>query len=53
MTKDGSYSAHFEHSVAVTSQGYEILSRPSDPSRMWGDPADYGLVRQESLEKLG
>lgn len=53
VTKDGSLSAHFEHSVAVTPHGYEILSRPSDPSRMWSDPADYGLVTQKSLEKLG
>lgn len=53
VTKDGSLSAHFEHSVAVTAQGYEILSRPSDPTRMWGDPADYGLVTNQSLEKLG
>jgi methionyl aminopeptidase len=53
VTKDGSLSAHFEHSVAVTAQGYEILSRPSDLARMWGDPAAYGLVRRENLEKLG
>lgn len=26
-TKDGSYSAHFEHSVAITSNGPEILSQ--------------------------
>ncbi len=50
-TKDGSLSAHFEHSVAVTAQGYEILSRPSDPTRMWGDPAHYGL--DDRKEKLG
>lgn len=53
VTKDGSLSAHFEHSVAVTAQGYDILSRPSDPSRMWGDPAAYGLGQQKSLGKLG
>ncbi len=53
VTKDGSLSAHFEHSVAVTAQGFEILSRPSDPSRMWGDPLAYGLVEHKSLEKLG
>lgn len=39
VTKDGSLSAHFEHSVAVTDDGYDILSRPGNPSRMWGDPA--------------
>lgn len=53
VTKDGSLSAHFEHSVAVTPRGYEILSRPSDATRMWGDPAAYGLVEQKSLEKSG
>jgi len=53
VTADGSLSAHFEHSVAVTAAGYEILSRPSDPSRMWGDPADYGLGRREGMEKTG
>ena len=26
-TKDGSYSAHFEHTVAITSNGPEILTR--------------------------
>ena len=53
VTKDGSLSAHFEHSVAVTAQGYEILSRPSDPSRMWGDPAIMDSWNAQSLEKLG
>jgi len=56
VTKDGSLSAQFEHSVAVTATGYEILSRPSDPRRMWGDPADYGFGQSEhrqSMEKLG
>ena len=53
VTKDHSLSAHFEHSVAVTAQGYEILSRPTEPARMWSDPNDYGLGRNESLEKLG
>jgi methionyl aminopeptidase len=53
VTKDGSLSAHFEHSVAVTATGYEILSRPSDPTRMWGDPADYGLGHAQQMEKLG
>lgn len=28
LTKDGSYSAHFEHSVAVTSNGPWVLTRP-------------------------
>ncbi len=53
VTKDGSLSAQFEHSVAVTATGYDILSRPSDPTRMWGDPADYGLGQAQQLEKLG
>src|SRR5918912_1035186 len=53
VTKDSSLSAHFEHSVAVTAQGYEILSRPSDASRMWSDPVEYGLACPASLEKFG
>ncbi len=28
ITSDGSLSAHFEHSIAITDQGPEILSRP-------------------------
>lgn len=28
VAKDGSYSAHFEHMVAVTSNGPEVLTRP-------------------------
>jgi methionyl aminopeptidase len=27
VTKDGSLSAHFEHSVAITDNGPEILSK--------------------------
>ena len=27
VTKDGSLSAHFEHSVAITEKGPEVLSR--------------------------
>jgi methionyl aminopeptidase len=27
VTKDGSLSAHFEHSVAVTARGADILTR--------------------------
>jgi len=30
VTADGSYSAHFEHTVAVTSNGPWILTRPKD-----------------------
>lgn len=30
VTVDGSYSAHFEHTVAVTSNGPSILTRPKD-----------------------
>lgn len=32
VTADGSYSAHFEHSVAVTSNGPWILTRPREAS---------------------
>ena len=30
VTKDGSLSAHFEHTVVVTATGCRILTRPSD-----------------------
>ena len=29
VTRDGSLSAHFEHSVAITQEGPVILSRPT------------------------
>ena len=28
VTKDGSYSAHFEHTIAVTENGPWVLTRP-------------------------
>jgi methionyl aminopeptidase len=28
VTRDGSYSAHFEHSIAVTDNGPWVLTRP-------------------------
>ncbi len=37
VTKDGSLSAHFEHTVAVTAGGCEILTRPSRPDRVAHD----------------
>ena len=30
VTRDGSLSAHFEHTVVVTKDGREILTLPSD-----------------------
>jgi methionyl aminopeptidase len=30
VTADGSLSAHFEHTVAVTAEGHEVLTRPTD-----------------------
>jgi methionyl aminopeptidase len=30
VTRDGSPAAHFEHTVAVTDNGYEILTLPAD-----------------------
>jgi methionyl aminopeptidase len=29
VTRDGSLAAHFEHTVAVTAQGPDVLTRPS------------------------
>jgi methionyl aminopeptidase len=28
LTRDGSYSAHFEHCVAITAEGPWVLTRP-------------------------
>ena len=28
VTADGSLSAHFEHTIAVTQDGHEVLDRP-------------------------
>ena len=33
VTADGSLSAHFEHTVAITEAGYEILTRSDDVAR--------------------
>ena len=30
VTRDGSLSAHFEHTVAITDNGCEILTLPAD-----------------------
>ena len=30
VTRDGSLSAHFEHTVAITDDGCEILTLPAD-----------------------
>jgi methionyl aminopeptidase len=30
VTRDGSMAAHFEHTVAVTEDGYEVLTLPAD-----------------------
>jgi methionyl aminopeptidase len=39
-TKDGSLSAHFEHTVAVTGEGYQILSLRTLPGRTGAPEAD-------------
>jgi methionine aminopeptidase len=33
VTRDGTLSAHFEHTVAVTADGPMILTRPRDADR--------------------
>jgi methionyl aminopeptidase len=30
VTKDGKYSAHFEHTIAVGEDGPEVLTRPGN-----------------------
>ncbi|HEV3473034.1 MAG TPA: type I methionyl aminopeptidase [Actinomycetota bacterium] len=34
VTADGSLSAHFEHTVAITESGYEVLTRSDDIARV-------------------
>ncbi|MBI2834292.1 MAG: type I methionyl aminopeptidase [Acidobacteria bacterium] len=42
VTRDGSLSAHFEHTVAVTSSGPMVLTAlPQDPARPMADAARY------------
>jgi methionyl aminopeptidase len=36
VTRDGSLSAHFEHSVVVTDVGPEVLTRPAAECEAWG-----------------
>jgi methionyl aminopeptidase len=35
VTKDHKLSAHFEHTIAVTDNGPQILTVPSDRSQTW------------------
>ena len=34
VTEDGSWCAHFEHTVAVTADGYEILTQLREQARL-------------------
>ena len=41
VTKDGSLSAHFEHTIAITENGPVVLSLPEGKSNItWSNPAD-------------
>ncbi len=52
VTTDGSYSAHFEHTVAVTSNGPWILTRPREtvPERP-GSVGVYGKIASTEKKK--
>jgi methionyl aminopeptidase len=43
VTVDGSYAAHFEHSIAITADGPKVLTAPRDDPRALTDsgPADH------------
>lgn len=43
VTRDGSLSAHFEHTVAVTEAGALVLTHPDGPRRVDGTPATPAL----------
>jgi methionyl aminopeptidase len=45
VTKDGKLSAQFEHTIAITKHGPEILTRPSH-GESWALPSDYQLEVQ-------
>ena len=59
VTSDRSLSAHFEHTVAVTSDGVEVLSLVSDPersgARQWASAPrpKLGASRASSLDAAG
>jgi methionyl aminopeptidase len=44
VTKDHKLSAHFEHTIAITEHGPQVLTEPSDIAQMWASnppsPAD-------------
>ena len=47
VTEDHQLSAHFEHTIAVTSNGPRILTQPSDPQATWATlPAPSLRVRK-------
>jgi len=47
VTADGSLSAHFEHTVAVTAEGPVVLTLPGDP------PGDPGLAKAAARRPAG
>lgn len=52
VTADGTLSAHFEHTVAVTARGPRILTRPSDAGAAWAlvpPRLDLGMGKQRAI----
>jgi methionyl aminopeptidase len=35
VTKDRKLSAHFEHTIAITESGAQVLTEPSDRAKTW------------------
>ena len=53
VTRDGNLSAHFEHSVAVTAAGPEILSRRLEDATIVVDEENLGCSVSSTTAKEG
>ena len=52
VTSDGNLSAHFEHTVAVTAEGAEVLTRRSSESNRDGDYLSVTTTQHASMSTV-
>jgi hypothetical protein len=52
VTSDGNLSAHFEHTVAVTAEGAEVLTRRSSESNHDGDNLSVTTMQHASMSTV-
>jgi len=52
VTSDGNLSAHFEHTVAVTAEGAEVLTRRSSESNRDGDHLNVTTTQHASMSTV-